>query len=549
MSAASMGHVTTPVGQELAALSALSAAMADSPQADDVLLLASSAVLGWSSCDVAAGYLLRNGELERSTVGWLPISPAVDGRVAELDGTDGPVRLAGRPWATAVALHGSGGMYGYLVLSARTVPTADEMFLLRLLAQQAGIAVAGVALRNALHEQTRRLGTMSGRLDAADERLVAMVAEQEHQATVQRAFTREHSEQDVADALHALTGLTVAVEDPFGNVRCWAGPDLPESGARPDPLRHAETLRHAVRRGGPVRDGDRMLAVSRPRQEILGAVALVGDRHSVGAAELYALEQAAAVLGNELAHRRELAELESRLRGDLVNDLVTDGVQVRAYARAEALGHDLHGAHQVLAVRWTGGGVWDAVLRATASLGIHCLLGTRSDIVVLVAASPAPTNDLYDLLDRDLGSSGAVGVGGLVESPDELPRSFDEASQALDISRSTGGVVIFDDLGLYRLLHATHDGTEIKQYVRDWLGRLLDYDSRHHADLTNTLFHYLECGGNYTATAEALVIHRSTLRYRLRRIGDVGEIDLHDVDSRLNLHVAARAWHMLTARD
>jgi hypothetical protein len=74
-------------------------------------------------------------------------------------------------------------MHGYLVLSARTVPTADEVFLLRVLAQQAGIAMAGVALRHALHEQTRRLGTLSARLDAADQRLAAMVAEQEHQAT------------------------------------------------------------------------------------------------------------------------------------------------------------------------------------------------------------------------------------------------------------------------------------------------------------------------------------------------------------------------------
>ena len=35
---------------------------------------------------------------------------------------------------------------------------------------------------------------------------------------------------------------------------------------------------------------------------------------------------------------------------------------------------------------------------------------------------------------------------------------------------------------------------------------------------------------------------------QLRRIQDIGDIDLHDVDSRLNLHVAARAWHMLTAQ-
>ena len=82
--------------------------------------------------------------------------------------------------------------------------------------------------------------------------------------------------------------------------------------------------------------------------------------------------------------------------------------------------------------------------------------------------------------------------------------------------------------------------------MEEWLGPLLDYDRRHHADLTNTLFQYLECGGNYTTTADTLLIHRSTLRYRLGRIREVGDIDFHDVDSRLNLHVAARAWHLLT---
>ncbi|HVV21062.1 MAG TPA: helix-turn-helix domain-containing protein [Pseudonocardiaceae bacterium] len=547
MNVAAMRHVTSPVGQELAALLALSATMADSPRVDDVLLLVSCAVSAWSSCDVAAGYVLREGKLDRSPVGWLPITPAVDERVAELRGTDGPVRLAGRPWATAVALRGSRGTHGYLVVSARSVPCADELFLLRVLAQQAGIAVAGVALRHALREQTTRLGTLNSRLAAADERLATMAVEQEHQAAVRRALHTAPGEQAVADALHHLTGRPVTVEDPFGNVRCWAGPDLPERHARPDPPRYAETLRHAVRRGRPVRDGDRVLAVARPRHEILGAVALVGCRRGVGAPELYALEEAAIVLGKELAHRRGLAELESRLRGDLVDDLVTGGTRIRAYARAEAVGHDLHGPHQVLAVRWPDGGLPDAVSRATASLDIRCLLGSRSDMVVLVAHGPVPARDLYDRLDRDLGPGGAVGVGGLVDSPDELPRSFEQASHALGMARSAG-VVVFDDLGLYRLLHAGRDGAEIERYVREWLGRLLDYDSRHHAELTNTLFHYLECGGNYAATAHALLIHRSTLRYRLRRIRDVGDVDLHDVNSRLNLHVAARAWHMLTAQ-
>ncbi|WP_443073119.1 helix-turn-helix domain-containing protein [Streptomyces sp. S465] len=60
-----------------------------------------------------------------------------------------------------------------------------------------------------------------------------------------------------------------------------------------------------------------------------------------------------------------------------------------------------------------------------------------------------------------------------------------------------------------------------------------------------TLSEYVDRGGNYSRTAVALVIRRSTLRYRLRRIREIGGSDLADVDSRLNLHVATRMWKIM----
>jgi sugar diacid utilization regulator len=539
------------VAQELPDLFVLSSVMSNSSHEEEILLLAGYAVPAWSRCDLAAAYLVHDGKLERSQVGWVPAACGLDEQVTALEGTDGLVGLPNRQWSGALALRGFGGLRGYLVVSARTVPAPHELFLLRLLAQQVGLAVAGTILRRAERENGRRLRLLTKKLDEANDRLTATMAEYERRTTIQRMLTKSGGEQAIADALHALTGLAVAIEDPFGNLRCWSG-QRPPVRPKVDTERREEMLRQAVRKGSPVRDRDRVLAVARPRHEILGTMALVGSERSIGTQEMFALEQGAAVLGLELAHRRNLAEAESRLRGDLVNDLVSGGDPVRAFPRAEAIGHDLHDAHQVLVVHWPGtAGLPDIVDRATAALGMRCLLGRRPDAVVLVATSPPPAEDLYDLLCRQLGTtSGAVGVGGLANSPADLPRSFQEALQALEIRRdshSSDGVVMFDDLGLYRILHAGQNGAEIERYIREWLGPLLDYDRRHHTELTDTLFRYLECGGNYASTAESLVIHRSTLRYRLRRIRDIGDIDLHNVDSRLNLHVAARAWHMLTA--
>jgi DNA-binding PucR family transcriptional regulator len=62
-----------------------------------------------------------------------------------------------------------------------------------------------------------------------------------------------------------------------------------------------------------------------------------------------------------------------------------------------------------------------------------------------------------------------------------------------------------------------------------------------------TLSEYLDCGGNYDATAGALSVHRSTLRYRLRRIREVSGQDIGLPDTQFNLQVATHAWRTLQA--
>jgi DNA-binding PucR family transcriptional regulator len=143
-----------------------------------------------------------------------------------------------------------------------------------------------------------------------------------------------------------------------------------------------------------------------------------------------------------------------------------------------------------------------------------------------------------------------VGVGGRCERPQDFPRSYHEAKFALRLQGTSGGadqVTSFDDLGVYGILSAMDDVTGIERFVRAWLGPLLDYDTRKHSDLVATLTAYLECGGSYDATATALAVHRSTLKYRLQRIREISGHDLTESDARFNLQLATRAWATLSA--
>ena len=64
------------------------------------------------------------------------------------------------------------------------------------------------------------------------------------------------------------------------------------------------------------------------------------------------------------------------------------------------------------------------------------------------------------------------------------------------------------------------------------------YDREHNGDLLKTLSAYLRNGGNSVRTADALFIHRNSLRYRLARTQALTSLDPDDPDARLALQIA-----------
>lgn len=541
----------------LFSLFVLSMIMNDGQDERDILRLALSSVGALGPCRAEAGFLTLGEPPVRTPVEWPHAISDLDDQLQHLRGQEGPIRVPGRKWGRAVALHTRNGGIGYLVVSAPTRPAGDDVFLIHVLAQQTAAALMNATARRSERDHARELRELNEGRAAVNARLATSVAELEHQRTVHEALSEATASgggvAGIAGAVHRLTGYPVAVEDRFGNLQAWAGPGRPDPYPKPDATQHEELLQEAARRLCPVRVGKRLISLAAYRGEVLGAMALVDTAGSAGEREEFTLDQACAALSLELAHLRNLAEVELRLRRELVDDLITGTDDESGYARAAAVGHDLHGPHYLAVVQWAGRAADDAfvqaVARAAASLRMRSLPARRPGMAVLVCQGRPRGEALHQAVVRELGSpTGSIGVGGRCDTPGEIPRSFSEALRALEVRQRSGspnGTTAFDELGLYRILGPGGDYREVKEFVRVWLGPLLDYDAAHHADLTQTLSQYFECGGNYDGTAAALGIHRSTLRYRLQRIRDVSGSDLADVDSRLNLHVATRVWKVL----
>lgn len=88
------------------------------------------------------------------------------------------------------------------------------------------------------------------------------------------------------------------------------------------------------------------------------------------------------------------------------------------------------------------------------------------------------------------------------------------------------------------LLEALRADPARAEYYRALLKPLQRYDSEHGGDLVRTLTAYLRHGGNRNRTADALYLHRNSLRYRLARIQALAGLDPDDPNARLALQVA-----------
>jgi sugar diacid utilization regulator len=461
----------------------------------------------------------------------------------------GPVTLAGVPWAWAYSLSSRHGPAGYLVVGAQAPPTEIEQFLLQVLTQQAGAALANARLHSQEREQADELRVANHALQRSMEI---------HDRLTQVALGGE-GQQGIVEALYALTERPAAIEDRFGNLLAWAGPDQPEPYPRPGPEQRDRLLARAMTVAGPVWEEECLYSVAVLGGAPVGVLVLRDPDRTAGHTELVAMEYAITVLAIEIARLQSLAESDTRLRTNLVLDLVAgadagpDGVML--LNRAQALGYDLSRPHRVILVEAHSDDdeidpLLHAAARAARAVRAGSLLAPRLHDVILLADAEVSWDLFRARTVTELhGGQCRVGVGGRHE-PDGFPLSCWEAELALRMQKAAGGpdrVTLFDDLGIYKILATAGDTSAMERFVTEWLGSLIDYDAEHGTPLVLTLSEYLDCGGNYDASALALSVHRSTLKYRLRRIRQVSGHELGRPDVQFNLQVATHAWRTLEA--
>ncbi|RYF48800.1 MAG: diguanylate phosphodiesterase, partial [Comamonadaceae bacterium] len=125
----------------------------------------------------------------------------------------------------------------------------------------------------------------------------------------------------------------------------------------------------------------------------------------------------------------------------------------------------------------------------------------------------------------------------------ELRRPFTLASRCTKILRNVGvsdKPTSTTHLGVYATLFDPDRGDDLRAFLTDTLGALLDYDRRRNTDLVTTLAAYFDNSTNLTRTSKALHVHMNTLVKRLDRIAALIGEDWQQPDNALPLQLAVR---------
>lgn len=401
----------------------------------------------------------------------------------------------------------------------------------------------------------------------------------------------------VANAIAALVDAPVTIEDRSSRVLAFSGRQEEADASRVEtivgrqvPERFARRLtehgifRDLYRNDSPVVVDPGILAdygittqrvaiAVRAGDEMLGSIWAAMDG-TVTAERTASLREAATLAALHLLRVRAGADVQRRLTNELVSTALSGATGAAdALRRLRLAGRRMlvlgasplpdpsdrqqSRSHQeILADGQRLADAFAVHLSTRSPSAVAAMIGDVTYGIIPVAgedtsAMERATQIAEDFVDR-VGArlQTVIGVGEVGHDAAGIARSRATVDRILRILRDRQGtrsVARLDDVFSASLMADLGELARARDdRISGSMVRLIEYDRVHDSTLIETLSAWLDHFGDVTAAASALFIHPNTFRYRLRRVAEVGRLDLGHAEQRFAMMLELRLLPFLS---
>lgn len=150
-------------------------------------------------------------------------------------------------------------------------------------------------------------------------------------------------------------------------------------------------------------------------------------------------------------------------------------------------------------------------------------------------------NEIQEVLKRRMDSlSVSIGIGNSYKELKMMKESLNEAELAISSKKCQGldgTITRYKDIGIYRLLFNIKKTDVLEEYFIDTLAPISNGEDKDN-NLLQILETYLNENCNITVTAEKLFLHRNTLKYKIKKIEELLNCNLHNFDDCMKVKIA-----------
>ncbi len=276
---------------------------------------------------------------------------------------------------------------------------------------------------------------------------------------------------------------------------------------------------------------------------------------------LHALTEAARIAAPHVIQARAARDVERRIRGEMLL-AVLEG---RASAEENALRLGFAANARFTVIAFSAGSVEEEIdqferERLVDLVGVYCealhgqcaAIAIGENVYALLQVEDGSERERVVRVARETQGPAGVRIGGgvltavssTVDSLREVAGARREAERVLEVLRSgrvPQTLATIEDVRSHVVLLELKELTlQHPSLMRGKLTRIIEHDAQHGTQYTLTLRAYLDAMGDVVGAAAGISVHPNTFRYRLRRLGELFDIDLRNAEERLVLELQLR---------